>query len=191
MRRRNTRSCLVGTFRYGIFLFRQIKQFAAVGKNLMMELEDRILKLKVELFKQELRQNKPVKIKVWGSSMWPFLKPGDTVIVTPVDIEKVSVGDIVLTYLSNRTICHRVFRKKGRTLQTKPDALPGTDSFIREDAFLGRITAKVVDGETLNMDGYLFRCTGFIISKLSLVIVPACTVSRWACRALLWIKRCL
>jgi hypothetical protein len=128
-----------------------------------------LAKVKVEFFKEMFKQGENIWVKIIGHSMWPFLKDKQVVMVSAVDIEKISIGDIVLGYIAGNVVCHRVFRRKFGLIQTKADALPKLDPLIGEDELIGKVVAKEVKGRILRIDGRLSHCCGFIISQLTLI----------------------
>tara|TARA_R110002110_G_scaffold205001_2_gene416455 strand:+ start:829 stop:1143 length:315 start_codon:yes stop_codon:yes gene_type:complete len=70
-----------------------------------MSWADRAIKL--------LQEGKEATIKPHGNSMKPKVKSGATVILEPIDIEDIEVGDIVLCRVSGRVYLHLVKAKQG------------------------------------------------------------------------------
>jgi hypothetical protein len=87
-----------------------------------------------------------------GASMFPSIRPGDTLEIRRVAFEAVSAGDVILA-LNGACLCtHRVereeFRSGRRVLITSGDALPFEDAEpVGEDEFLGRVDYIVREGK--------------------------------------------
>lgn len=120
-----------------------------------------------------------VNLRVYGSSMLPWVRPRDIVVVRHATLAKVACGDIVLFARGERLFVHRVIGKSstGNTnlLVTKGDAQPQRDAPISGDELLGKVSALYRGWHWVNFDssaqgalnGFLFR-----ISVLSEVWYP-------------------
>ncbi|MCP4650966.1 MAG: hypothetical protein GY853_12940 [PVC group bacterium] len=124
-----------------------------------------ILKTKIDVYQDQLKKNKKVRIKVTGNSMLPFLKNGEVIVVEPVTVKNLFPGDVALTYIQGSVFCHRVFKNNGRVFQTKGDALTLLDPPATEENLIGKATARVVGLRNMK----LARITGFLISRMSII----------------------
>lgn len=99
--------------------------------------------LRAELLAEQLRSGGAVSLRVFGGSMWPWLRSGDTLHVRREDAARIHAGDIVLFLRHGRLYAHRVIRKTWRdsraVLVTKGDALPRADSPLTPGELLGRV----------------------------------------------------
>lgn len=83
--------------------------------------------------------------KMWSDSMKPAINTGDMVFTATVPIEKVKVGDIIVSDASGSDdpVIHRVYSRTiengNVVLETKGDALEETDDWsTTKDNFLGK-----------------------------------------------------
>jgi signal peptidase len=84
---------------------------------------------------------------VSGASMAPALKPGDMVILQPVEPEDIRIGDIVRIVRTGTPILHRVIEIRGvvgsRVYVTQGDANNVSDQPAREDEIDGRVVLVI------------------------------------------------
>jgi uncharacterized protein len=110
------------------------------------------------------------RLKVKGVSMRPFLKEGDEVMVQPLEIGKVNVGDIVC--FGKPVTCHRVIRKfrfNGRLyVQEKGDRQLDSTK-IPMDEISGKVVAINKSKRTLKLDNKWGRCLNLLMAWFSLV----------------------
>ncbi len=103
-----------------------------------------------------------------GSSMSPWLRPGDVLFVEAVDESKLEVGDILLYWSPGPSadddllVCHRLVRRTGdaggpMTYLTKGDATSRFERFQNGHRYeiLGRVSAVSRDGTTRSVPGRL------------------------------------
>lgn len=77
--------------------------------------------ISVELVKKILYKTKKIKTKIYGSSMSPFLKDGDDILIKKVEISTLKEGDVIL-YNSNRVlVVHRIISIGKDSIITKGD----------------------------------------------------------------------
>lgn len=77
-------------------------------------------------------------------SMIPTFDDRALVVMEPVKLAEVHVGDIVVRRDSTRLIVHRVVRIEGGQLVTRGDANPSDDpGFVGEDQLAGRVVAVI------------------------------------------------
>lgn len=81
---------------------------------------------RLELLAQQLLRDRcPVRFVVTGSSMYPFIREGDTVTLAPcVGTER--VGDVVAVSHAGRFFIHRIVRAAETGLWVQGDAHPHT-----------------------------------------------------------------
>lgn len=98
-------------------------------------LSDRHLRLLVELLAEGL----DVEVRVTGESMWPFLRSGDLVALTPPG-GRVGLGDVVAILDDGpRLTVHRVVELRAGTVVTRGDARWDTDAAVAGNRVLGRV----------------------------------------------------
>ena len=101
--------------------------------------------------------------------MHPFLRNGEVLVVSPVDSPEVSLGDIVLYSDGGTLVCHRVFRKRGASFETKGDAQLRPDALIKPEQLIGRVTAVQKGSRTIRLDNLRGRVLNLLVSRLSVV----------------------
>jgi len=128
--------------------------------------------VRISLYRDVLNRGDDLSIKMGGSSMWPFIKDGETVVVRRMRFEDIVTGDVIVVYVNGRMICHRVFRKKHRCIQTKADALTGLDAEISERNILGKVIAQKRGCHTRRCEGRVSSLVGRCIAWGTLVWAP-------------------
>jgi signal peptidase len=100
-----------------------------------------------QLIADLLRLYGSARVQVTGSSMLPYLFPGDTLIVQRQELQHVVPGDIVLFEQRDRLVTHRVvggkFQEDTPYLSTRGDSLSRNDSPVFADQLRGRVIAIV------------------------------------------------
>ncbi|PIP21096.1 MAG: hypothetical protein COX40_01235 [Candidatus Omnitrophica bacterium CG23_combo_of_CG06-09_8_20_14_all_40_11] len=88
-----------------------------------------------------LKSNLPVRVKTHGSSMLPFIRRGDYLVIRPARFEGVKVGDIVAysNIEQGNIICHRLIKKQDSTLISKGDSHIRCYERISQDSLLGKV----------------------------------------------------
>jgi hypothetical protein len=120
-------------------------------------------------FRALLRKHGKYASHSQGSSMRPWLRPGDVLFVEVVDESKLEIGDILLYWSpgpladDDLLVCHRLVRRTGDqargplTYLTKGDATSRFERFQngRRYEILGRVSAIARDGTTRSVPGRL------------------------------------
>ena len=105
-----------------------------------------------------------IRWPVEGSSMWPMLRTGDTVIVAH-GIQPFRPGDILLYRAGERLVLHRLLRRQaGDLLVLAGDTLPYSDPAIPLAAVLGRAVAVEAGGLAYSLDSRAARLAGRILA---------------------------
>jgi len=125
----------------------------------------------LNLSREILNRGGDVRIPVVGSSMWPLIKTGDIIFIEPVDIEQISIGDIIVCRRGRRMVAHRLMKKyidNGRTvLVTKGDTFCGFDSpFFSEDV-LGKVRAIERRTRRIMINEGLYGVINIFCAKIS------------------------
>lgn len=119
-----------------------------------------------ELLTAILEKGKEFRFRARGSSMWPFLKSGDLITVSPLTAKRPGLGDVVvfLRPSSGRPVVHRIVGKKDGSYLIKGDNTAEYDGLMEEKDILGRITL-VERGE--RRISYSLGPTRFLIAGMS------------------------
>lgn len=112
-----------------------------------------------------------VTLRVRGSSMLPWVKPGDVAIIRRAGIEDVRCGDVVLFKHESRLLVHRLVQKQGTLREArflaKGDAHPGPDGIVDRDLVLGRVVRIYRGKKQIDLDSPIQLALGLIVSQLS------------------------
>ena len=107
-----------------------------------------------------------------GFSMWPFLKPGQKLVIKKMPIRDLRAGDIILYRANNQLVCHRLLKKtiaKGKTLlYARGDNSASLPQFVIEEMFLGKVIGALKNGKMINLSGWKRGC----INRLIIGIAP-------------------
>lgn len=92
---------------------------------------------------ESLRSFGHLRLQVTGWSMFPAIRPDDTLSIERVDAYQVSEGDLVLFERERRLFVHRVIRSiPGRDeVLTRGDAMPKADPELRRSHLQGKVIA--------------------------------------------------
>lgn len=108
--------------------------------------------VRCELAIASLQRYGQVRIRVFGASMLPAVRPGDLVVIHRAAIEDVQVGDVVFSSIGGtRLMLHRVIAK-GREggqawIRTQGDSQPWPDTPFGAAEMLGRAVAVIRNGK--------------------------------------------
>jgi signal peptidase I len=98
-----------------------------------------------EIAESLLRDNIPLKARVGGTSMIPWLKAGDIVTLKKCPPYTIDKGDIVVFRRNEKMVIHRVVALRdtnnGRIFITKGDSCKNTDGEMLPGEFLGKAYA--------------------------------------------------
>lgn len=97
--------------------------------------------------------------KTSGYSMWPFLRPGQKLLVKACSWDSVRIGDVLAYHKSGVVVCHRLV---GRNVA-------GQELLVRGDSSYGqpeRIPARLVIGRVISVN----RAWSLVV----LIIAPLC-----------------
>ncbi len=123
---------------------------------------------------QALSQHKKCTVKVEGTSMWPFIKPGDRVTIKN-NFAKPIVGSVVAFFIENQLVIHRViwFIRRGPktwNVFVHGDSSPFSFSEIKSGIIIGTVKQLKRSNKTYNLWlsnpfgifaiplGFLFQC---------------------------------
>lgn len=86
-----------------------------------------------------LQQGNCIRFRAEGRSMWPSIRSGDIIKVSP-DTDDITVGDIIL-YRSreNTAVVHRVVKRDSRNILTRGDSSLDLDMPIINEQVLGKV----------------------------------------------------
>jgi signal peptidase I len=105
-----------------------------------------------------LREGYPIRFCATGQSMKPTIRDGETIIIEPVEAEKIQRGDIILYRTRRGVIAHRVANTQwddnGQPrFILRGDSAASYDQPIAASDILGRVTAVERRGRLINLSG--------------------------------------
>lgn len=129
-----------------------------------------------------------------GSSMKPMLRPGDILVVKPVQKHLIKIGDIVLcTVYDSRVVAHRVIGKRtgknGLVFLLQGDRVSKPDGWVAEDMVHGRVESAERCGRYINLLAQTARLLGimqtiklrFHLSRLGVAEAAGRVIKRLPC----------
>jgi signal peptidase I len=114
-----------------------------------------------------------VNLRVYGSSMLPWIRPRDIVVIRHAKLPTIACGHIVLFARGDRLFVHRVIEKQSTTaaplLVTKGDAHPQPDAPISGDELLGRVTSLYRGWHWVSFDSSAQGALSAFLFRISLL----------------------
>lgn len=128
-----------------------------------------------DLLQAVMKESISFTFRVSGTSMFPFIRVGDVVTVSPQRGRAPQSGDVVLRLAADgqQVLVHRVIGTSGRACLTRGDASPTADGLVAVENVLGRIVALERRGRVvlsgLGPERYLIAATSrSVILRLAL-----------------------
>lgn len=120
---------------------------------------------------EALAQHGRIALRVHGTSMLPWVKPGDVALIRRTDNSGVRLGDVALYRRDNHIYVHRIVSKTGSwhsaKLTAKGDAHPTSDGMLEQGELLGRVVRLYRDGSRIDLDSSTQLALGLLIARLS------------------------
>jgi len=128
----------------------------------------------IDLSIEILRSGKSIRFRAPGRSMYPTIKPDETITVKPMVPSAVHVGDIVLYRREEKVIAHRVVRiEQGHNdvlrFIMRGDASTICDTPVAAEEILGRVVSVERTGRRIDLYGRranTMRLTLVLVSRL-------------------------
>ncbi len=89
-----------------------------------------------------LNKNKKIKISVHGSSMLPFLRSGDNVIIKRVKENELKVADIVVFKYFDKIVVHRIIKINTDTIICRGDSTINNDEPVGKKNIIGVVIGR-------------------------------------------------
>ena len=103
----------------------------------------------LELMQAVLAKGVPFRFRARGWSMTPFIRDGDIITITPIQDQRLVLGDIVAFTrpAENRLVVHRIVNRHGSDFMIQGDCAPDhPDGVIPVSNLLGRVVRIERDG---------------------------------------------
>jgi signal peptidase I len=121
-----------------------------------------------------LAKQLPLRVKSRGQSMYPAIKPGDTLLIRMVNADNLEPGDIAFYCLPSGTfVVHRLIKRNGAgSLLTNGDSLRQADDPVTTERVFGKVTGIERGGKSLVLTGILSKLIGRSIVLLARYRLP-------------------
>jgi signal peptidase I len=125
------------------------------------------------VIEQALASGTVVRFRAEGESMYPTIRDGETVTVTPVRSDAIARADIVLFRHGRRLLAHRVVEvtvsSRERVFQLRGDAKGAADGPVPASAIVGKVVDVRRDGRQIPLTGVRARVRRRVRATLSRV----------------------
>ncbi len=106
-----------------------------------------------------LNDGEDYPIKATGSSMKPFIRDGDTLIISALKKDEISTGDILLYERDNgQFVFHRLYKiEADNTFSFVGDNQFSVEKGIRENQILAKVVKIIHEGRVIECNSIAFR----------------------------------
>ncbi len=110
--------------------------------------------------------------------MFPFLRKGDIVTIQPIEIDKISPGDVVVFQTPQKLIAHRLLKKKihnaQTVLKTKGDYMPKCDLPVYNKDYIGIVIQRKRKNRIKNLRTPYQKKINKILARISSPFTAKC-----------------
>ena len=110
-----------------------------------------------------------------GTSMWPFLKAGEKLVIKKTPVENLRPGDIILYRADNQLVCHRLVRKIKRgtnfLLYARGDGSTSLPELVTKDRLIGQAVIAIRKGRHISLIGPGQRFMNRLIALMAPFII--------------------
>lgn len=107
-----------------------------------------------------------------GYSMWPFVGPGEKLVIKKTPIEDLSLGDIILYQANKQLVCHRLVRKVKKSdiclLYARGDSSLSPPEPVTEEMLIGKAIISIRGGKRFRIVGR----TQQFVNRLIIIVAP-------------------
>lgn len=128
-----------------------------------------------------LAKGRSINIRAEGFSMYPFLHPGDSLVVEPVEPIKCRRGDIVFFMVEQQPVAHRIISINNSHFTCRGDAVRTYDGTRPINQILGRVAAYSRNDKLCNINTPFRRLQGHFIILLHPLMVRIAAELRRVC----------
>ena len=140
----------------------------------------------VDLIQTLLGRNYTVVLKAMGCSMYPFIRDGDILHLTPASCAALRIGDVVAFRISGRSqfAVHRITRRIGDRYLLHGDCCAEPDGWIPRTDILGRLSTVERNGRKVSSGlGPERYFLGFLSGRELLYPILSMLDALWNCMA--------
>ena len=141
------------------------------------------------LILEELLNGKQVQLRVWGKSMYPLIRQGDSIRLEKCTVGTLAIGDIITFKKDGNYFTHRLVwttkRANGIRLITKGDNEINTDPPVSPVSVVGKVASIQRGNRPLRLKTpfwrFINRCLGlFFLVETASVLSYRFTVGRFS-----------
>jgi len=120
---------------------------------------------------EALTKHGRIALRVHGTSMLPWVRPGDVAMIRRTDGTGVRFGDVALFRRADHVYVHRIVDKRGpwhsEKLTSKGDAHSHSDGELEQGELLGRVVRLYRNGSRIDLDSPVQLALGLLIARIS------------------------
>jgi signal peptidase I len=121
----------------------------------------------LKLCQETLEKGSFLRLRALGSSMFPFIRPGDIITARRVLPENLTVGQVLFYYKDGNFFAHRLkVRSRDSLMITRGDNLPFNDNSITPSEVLGKVVMIERRGRKIDMESGLIRLVNWAIARI-------------------------
>ncbi|MEI6347743.1 MAG: signal peptidase I [Bacteroidota bacterium] len=136
-----------------------------------------------ELIDELLTDNKWVKLKVGGYSMFPFFKNGEIITIKKCPASELVIGDVVVFKIRDKWIAHRLIKiqliDNKKILITKGDSCKKIDSKFAEECIIGKVVSFSKNHQPKSLETKYYKIIGRIMAQFSTIVTPFIVALLW------------
>jgi len=120
--------------------------------------------------------------RVTSGSMWPLIRPGDSVLIQPVHAEQVRFGDVVAFERAEQTVVHRVLgtrRDRGSVVFIEKGDLNTFVGEVGGEQVLGRVTCIRRGGHDLDIVAGTGRAVQVVLALVGALVACTAPATSW------------
>ena len=146
------------------YVFMSIVAYTSSDKNV-----EKISIPSSEIPRDTLSQALSLRVPTRGRSMYPYIQPGDILLIESANAANINIGDIALFCLPSGTfVVHRVIKKNSSgSLLTNGDSLRLADEPVAEEQVFGRVIQIERKGRVINLSGVFNSLNARLITLLA------------------------
>ncbi len=119
-----------------------------------------------KLCQEILDKSNFLRFRALGSSMFPFIRPGDIITARRVPPENLTVGQVLFYYKDGNFFAHRLKGRRNNLMITRGDNLPLNDNFITPSEVLAKVVMIERRGRKIDMESSLMRLANWAIARI-------------------------
>jgi len=134
-----------------------------------------------------------IRIRAGGTSMSPFIRNGDCLLIEPAQEKILETGDVVaaMNPSRDRILIHRVIAKNGKGCLLQGDAAPFSDGYISRKHIMGKVVRIERNGKGVRFGLGPGRILLAILARAGLLRLVSGVLRRLSLKYGLWYEQLL